>query len=63
MDGHILVVDGGGLAAEDNEVSAVLKERPPIPGKQGFKAGREDKGIIQSSFLKLQYCKPPLRFP
>ena len=27
-------------------------------GKQEFKVGREDEGIIQSSFLKLQYCKP-----
>ena len=27
-------------------------------GKRGFKVGREDEGIIQSSFLKLQYCKP-----
>jgi hypothetical protein len=27
-------------------------------GKQGFKVGRKDEGIIQSSFLKLQYCKP-----
>ena len=26
--------------------------------KQGFKVGREDEGIIQSSFLKIQPCKP-----
>jgi len=31
-------------------------------GKQGFKVGREDEGIIQSSFLKLQYCKPDPTF-
>ena len=31
-------------------------------GKQGFKVGREDEGMIQSSFLKLQYCKPHFLF-
>jgi hypothetical protein len=32
-------------------------------GKQGFKFGREDEGIIQSSFLKLQYCNPTFGVP
>ena len=30
--------------------------------KQVFKVGREDEGIIQSSFLKLQYCKPHFHY-
>ena len=67
--------EGVGLPGKDRRISEArgmaawlinLKlgsEAAADTGKQGFKVGREDEGIIQSSFLKLQYCKPQSSFP
>jgi hypothetical protein len=53
---HAVGIGGGNGAGYYN--IRLSNEAAADAGKQGFKVGRKDEGIIQSSFLKLQYCKP-----